>query len=286
MKTIKSPIKVRGIGLHSGKKVEVFFSPSTRGGIVFVRNDVQIPAVAESVTNTQLSTVIEKDGVVVRTIEHLMAAIAFLGIDNLRIDISGEETPILDGSARPWISLLSENGFSEIGEKKFMVVTRPVWVFDGDSKVGLLPYDGIRYEVDIDFETPVIGKQHASCDLWDFKEYSAARTFGFLRDLEYLQARGLALGASIENAIVIEEFGTVNPLRFENEFAKHKLVDSVGDMKLLGTQFVGRYIGVRPGHKLNNMLCRKVLEEKSFIICETSEEKSALNSGKIQLGGI
>lgn len=273
-RTIAQPISGSGIGVHSGNQVDIRLLPAKPDtGIVFRRTDLQapvdVPARADLVNDTQLCTALNVDGVRVATVEHLMSALAGLGIDNLIVEMTAPEIPIMDGSAAPFVYLVQQAGIREQDvSKRFLRVLAPMEVRDGDKWAKLLPFDGYRLDFSIDFDHPVFRHRNSHTRL-DFstqnyiRDYSRARTFGFLRDIEYLQSHGLALGGSLDNAVVVDRFRVMNEqgLRFDDEFVRHKLLDAVGDMYLLGAPIIGWYQGYKSGHDLNNRLCLEVLRQ-------------------------
>ena len=273
-RTLKDSIRATGIGLHSGAKVYMTLRPAPANtGIVFRRLDlaepVDIPASALNVTETNLGTTLEHAEGRVATVEHLMSALAGLGIDNLFIDLTAPEVPIMDGSAAPFVLLLQSAGIEELAApKRFIRVLQPVEVSEGDKWARFEPYDGFRINLEIDFDHPMLKKHRQQARL-DFstsaflKEISRARTFGFLRDVEYLRANDLALGGSLDNAIVMDEYRVLNEdgLRFQDEFVRHKVLDAVGDLYLLGSCPIGEFTGFKSGHRLNNLLLRALLEQ-------------------------
>ena len=273
-RTLKDSIRATGIGLHSGAKVFMNLRPAPPNtGIVFRRLDlpepVDIPASALAVTDTMLGTTLERGGAKVATVEHLMSAMAGLGIDNAFVDLTAPEVPIMDGSAAPFVFLLQSAGIEEQNApKRFIRVLKPVKVVDGDKWAQLKPHDGFRLNFEIDFDHPVLRKHRQAMRL-DFsttaflKEISRARTFGFLRDLEMLRARDLTLGGSLDNAIVLDDYRVLNEdgLRFRDEFVRHKVLDAVGDLYLLGRSLIGEFTGFKSGHRLNNLLLRALLEQ-------------------------
>ncbi|MDR5868353.1 UDP-3-O-acyl-N-acetylglucosamine deacetylase [Halomonas koreensis] len=287
-RTLKNVIRATGVGLHSGKKVYLTLRPApVDTGIVFVRTDlepeVQIPARAESVTDTTLCTALSKDGVKVATVEHLMSALAGLGIDNAYVDVSAPEVPIMDGSAGPFVFLIQSAGIAEQNApKKFIRIKRELVVRDGDKEAIFLPHQGFKVSFAIDFDHPVFEDQKQSAAV-DFsttsfvKEVSRARTFGFMRDLEHLRSNNLALGGSLDNAIVVDDYRIVNEggLRYDDEFVKHKVLDAIGDLYQLGYSLIGEFRGVKSGHALNNQLCRALLENPEAWEIVTFEEDSA-----------
>ncbi len=275
-RTLKNLIRAKGIGLHSGKKVCLTLRPAPEDtGVVFVRNDLSPPKMIKAevgaVSNTNLSTCIEKDSVRVSTIEHLLSAFSGMGIDNVFVDLSAPEVPIMDGSASPFIFLIESAGIVEQNApKRFIRVKSPVVVEENGKTAALKPYDGFRVSFNIDFPQPVFKNQRKFLSL-DFggssfvKELSRARTFGFLNDIEQLRANNLALGGSFDNAVVVDTYRVLNPegLRYEDEFIRHKMLDAIGDTFLLGYSLIGEYVGYKSGHALNNKLTRKLLDSPS-----------------------
>jgi len=274
-RTITNPIKAMGVGLHSGKKVILELLPApVDSGINFIRSDlepnVEIPAIFEHVGDTTLSTTLYKEGSRIATIEHLLSAIAGLGVDNCIIKVNGPEIPIMDGSAGPFVFLIQSAGITQQDKiKKFIKVKKEVRVERGDSFAAIKPFDGFKVSFTIEFDDPTINK-YASTSSIDFsstsfvKEVCRARTFGSTKDLDYLQSQDLALGASVANAIAIGEDGIVNEegLRFDDEFVKHKMLDAIGDLYLLGHNLIGQFTGYKSGHSLNNELLRKILDSE------------------------
>jgi UDP-3-O-[3-hydroxymyristoyl] N-acetylglucosamine deacetylase len=273
-RTLKNVIRATGVGLHTGEKVIMTLRPAPVGtGIVFRRVDLdpvaEIPADPHQVGDTSLSTTLVSNGVRVATVEHLMSALAGLGIDNLYVDLSASEVPIMDGSSGPFAFLVQSAGIAEqSAPKKFIRVLKPVEVRDGDKWVRFEPHDGFRVDFTIEFDHPAIRRGSCQADL-DFsttsylKEIARARTFGFMRDIEYLRDRNLALGGSMDNAVVLDDFRVLNPngLRYDDEFVKHKILDAVGDLYLLGRNAIGKFTGYKSGHALNNQLLRTLLED-------------------------
>lgn len=273
-RTLKNVIKATGIGLHTGDKVYLTLRPApVDTGIVFCRTDlnpvVQIVADARNVTETTLSTVLSNGDVKVSTVEHLLAALAGLGIDNAYVDISAPEVPIMDGSAGPFVFLIQSAGIEEQNAaKKFIRIKRKVVVTDGDKKATFKPFNGFKVGFTIDFDHPVFRgrSQQATVDFSStsfVREVSRARTFGFMRDIEFLRANNLARGGSVDNAIVVDDYRILNEdgLRYEDEFVKHKILDAIGDLYLLGKSLIGEYQGFKSGHALNNQLVRALLEQ-------------------------
>ena len=275
-RTIKNVIRATGVGLHSGEKVYLTLRPAPIDtGIVFRRVDVEpaveIPADAELVSETTLCTGLSRDGAKVQTVEHLMSALAGLGLDNLYVDLSAAEVPIMDGSAGPFVFLLQSGGIVEQGAaKRFIRIKRPVEVRDGDKVARFEPYEGFRLGFTIDFNHPAIPSAQSRAVI-EFstenyiREVSRARTFGFMRDLEYMRERNLGLGGSMDNAIVLDEFRVLNDdgLRYGDEFVRHKILDAVGDLYLAGHAVIGAFEGYKSGHALNNKLVRALLAERS-----------------------
>lgn len=285
-RTLKTVIRATGIALHSGKKTEIVFRPAPPNtGIVFrVGTDpvVDIPALAEYVGDTTLSTTLEKDGVRVSTVEHLLSAFAGLGIDNAYVDVmqlailpqSGvihAEIPIMDGSAGPFVFLIQSAGIEEQpAPKKFIRIKKKLMITEGDKWACLEPFDGFKVTFTIDFDHPLFKEQHIRTSTLDFsslsyvKEVSRARTFGFKRDFEALQSMNLALGAGLHNAIGIDDFRVLNEdgLRYENECVRHKILDAVGDLYSLGYSLIGHFSGYKSGHYLNNKLLRQLMVQK------------------------
>ncbi len=260
--------------MHSGRKVYLTLKPApVDTGIVFCRTDldpvVEIAARAENVGETLLSTTLVKDGVKVATVEHLLSAMAGLGIDNCRVELSAEEVPIMDGSAGPFVFLIQSAGIEEQdAAKKFIQITREVTIEEDGKRATFLPFEGFKVGFSIDFDHPVFKNrsQEASIDFSStsfVKEVSRARTFGFMRDIERLRSMNLALGGSVDNAIVVDEFKVLNEdgLRYDDEFVKHKILDAIGDLYLLGNSLIGEFKGYKSGHDLNNKLLRKLIKE-------------------------
>jgi UDP-3-O-[3-hydroxymyristoyl] N-acetylglucosamine deacetylase len=274
-------MRASGVGLHTGRKVYMTLRPAAPNtGIVFRRVDldppVDVPAAAAHVGETQLgSTLLAKDAqgntVKVATVEHLMSAFAGLGIDNAYVDLSAPEVPIMDGSAAPFVFLIQSAGVAEqSAPKKFLRIRKPVRVADGDKWAELKPFDGFRVNFSIDFDHPVF-RRHAQRASVNFsttaylKEVARARTFGFARDIEFLRSRQLTLGGSMDNAIVLDDFRILNEdgLRFEDEFVKHKILDAIGDVYLIGHSLLAELSCHKSGHGLNNQLLRAVLADPS-----------------------
>lgn len=268
-RSIRDAIAGSGIGVHSGRRVDIRLLPAPAdSGITFRRSDldlpVEIPARAALVRDTQLCTaLVDEHGVRVATIEHLMSALAGVGIDNIIIELTAPEVPIMDGSAAPFVYLLQQAGIREQdAAKRFIQILEPVEVREGDKWARLSPFAGCRFDFSIEFDHPVFRHRNNQTRL-DFssrryiRDISRARTFGFLRDIEYLQSHGLTLGGGLDNAIVVDDYRVLNEqgLRFDDEFVRHKLLDAVGDLYLLGAPLIGHYEGHKSGHDLNNKLC-------------------------------
>lgn len=275
-RTIKTAIRATGVGLHTGKKVYMTLRPAAENsGICFRRVDldqpVDIPATARRVGETMLGTTLIEDDVKVATIEHLMSALAGLGIDNLNVDLSAPEVPIMDGSAGPFVFLLQSAGIEEQNSaKKFIRIKKKIRVEEDDKWAQFAPFDGFKVNFEIAFNHPVFNKlsQHASIDFSStsfLKEISRARTFCFLRDVEALRARNLTLGGSMDNAIVLDDYRILNEdgLRYANEFVIHKILDAIGDIYLLGHSLIGEFSAHKSGHGLNNKLLCALLDDQS-----------------------
>jgi UDP-3-O-[3-hydroxymyristoyl] N-acetylglucosamine deacetylase len=273
-RTLKNTIRATGVGLHSGEKVYLTLRPAAIDtGIVFRRVDldpvVEIPARADLVTETMLCTGLSRDGGKVMTVEHLLSALAGLGVDNAYIELSAAEVPIMDGSAGPFVFLVQSAGIAEQGApKRFIRIKRAVEVRDGDKTARFEPYDGFKLGFTVEFDHPAIPAAQSRAEV-DFssttyiKEVSRARTFGFMRDLEFMRERNLGLGGSMDNAIVLDEFRVLNEdgLRYADEFVRHKILDAVGDLYLAGHPIIGAFEGFKSGHALNNKLVRTLLAE-------------------------
>jgi len=273
-RTLKTTVRATGVGMHTGRKVFLTLRPAAADtGIVFRRVDLseplEIKAHATLVGDTRLSSCLERAGVRVSTVEHLMSAFAGLGVDNAYVDLTAEEVPIMDGSAGPFVFLIQSAGIEEQdAPKRFLRVLQRVEVHDGDRWARFEPYHGFRMDFSIDFAHPVLQKASQAISL-DFattsyvKEIARARTFGFMQDVENLRAHGLGLGGSLDNAIVVDEFRVLNPdgLRYDDEFVKHKVLDAIGDLYLLGHPVLGRFTAHKSGHALNNVLARQLLDQ-------------------------
>jgi UDP-3-O-[3-hydroxymyristoyl] N-acetylglucosamine deacetylase len=287
-RTLKNIIRATGVGLHSGEKVYLTLKPApVNTGIVFCRADlnpmVQIPARAENVGDTTLSTTLVSGDTKVDTVEHLLSAMAGLGIDNAYVELSASEVPIMDGSAGPFVFLIQSAGLEEQdAAKKFIRILKEVTVEEGGKRATFLPFEGFKVSFEIDFDHPVFRNRTQSATV-DFsstsfvKEVSRARTFGFMSDIEYLRKHNLALGGSVENAIVVDKDGVLNEdgLRYEDEFVKHKILDAIGDLYLLGNSLIGEFRGFKSGHALNNVLLRALIAQTDAWEIVTFEDASA-----------
>ena len=274
-RTLRESIQSAGVGLHSGQKVQMTLHPApVNTGIVFRRIDLspvrEIPARADWVEETDLSTGLGTGEARVTTVEHLLSALCGLGIDNAYVDLDGAEVPIMDGSAGPFVYLLQTAGICEQSSpKRFIRILEPVTVAEGDKTASLRPYDGFRITFGIDFDHPVFREQsgRTTVDISSeafVREISRARTFGFVHEFEYMRSRGLARGGSVDNAIVIDDYRILNEegLRYEDEFVKHKILDALGDLYLIGHQILGEYEGIKSGHALNNQLVRALMSRE------------------------
>ncbi len=275
-RTLKNTIRATGVGIHSGDKVYMTLRPAAvDAGIIFRRVDlpepVELHARAENVGDTSLSTALVSGGVRVATVEHLLAAMAGLGIDNAYVDLSAGEVPIMDGSSGPFVFLLQSAGIVEQdAAKKFIRIRKKVRVEDNGKWAQFEPFDGFKVGFSIDFDHPIFTRQASSAEI-DFsttsfvKEVSRARTFGFMRDIEALRERNLVLGGSMDNAIVLDDYRVLNEdgLRYEDEFVKHKILDAIGDLYLLGHSLIGAFYGHKSGHQLNNQLLRTLIADRS-----------------------
>jgi UDP-3-O-[3-hydroxymyristoyl] N-acetylglucosamine deacetylase len=275
-RTLKNVIRATGVGIHSGEKVFMTLRPAAvNTGIIFRRSDLdpvmEVPAFATHVGDTSMNTSLEQNGVRVSTVEHLMSAFAGLGIDNAYVDLNNAEVPIMDGSAGPFVFLIQSAGIEEqSAAKRFIRILKTVEVRLDDKWARLDPFDGFRVSFKIDFNHPVF-RSHQSFASVDFsttsylKEIARARTFGFMRDIEMLRERNLVLGGSMDNAVVLDDYRVLNAdgLRYEDEFVKHKVLDAIGDLYLLGHGLIGAFSGYKSGHELNNILLRELLEQTS-----------------------
>ncbi|HET9113764.1 MAG TPA: UDP-3-O-acyl-N-acetylglucosamine deacetylase [Burkholderiales bacterium] len=275
-RTLKNTIRATGVGLHTGAKVGMTLRPAAPNtGVVFRRIDlpepVDIAVAAERVGDTRLCSTLDNGVATVATVEHLMSALAGLGVDNVYVDLDGPEVPIMDGSASAFVFLIQSAGIIEQNAaKRFVRIRKTVEVVEGDKRVRFEPYDGFKIEFTIDFKHPVFEKSSQVISL-DFartsyiKEVSRARTFGFMQEVEWLRSNGLALGGSLDNAIVMDEYRVLNSdgLRYEDEFVKHKVLDAIGDLYLIGHPIIGAFHAYKSGHALNNRLLRTLLQDET-----------------------
>lgn len=287
-RTLRNSIRATGVGLHTGKKVYLTLRPApVNTGIIFRRVDldpvVEVAARAENVSDTQLSTTLSNGDVKVSTVEHLLSALAGLGIDNAYIDMSAAEVPIMDGSAGPFVFLIQSAGIEEQeAPKQFIRIKREVTVRDGEKFATFTPRNGFKVSFTIDFDHPAF-KGRSACAEVDFgstsfvREVSRARTFGFMSEFEYLRSQGLALGGSMDNAIVIDDYRVLNEdgLRYEDEFVRHKVLDAIGDLYLLGKSLIGEFRAYKSGHALNNQLIRALIANPKAWEIATFEEGEA-----------
>ncbi len=288
-RTLKNVIRATGVGLHTGEKVYLTLRPaSSDTGIIFRRIDltdpVEIRACPENVSDTRLSTTLESNGVRVSTVEHLMSAFAGLGIDNAYVDLTAAEVPIMDGSAGPFVFLVQSAGIAEqSAPKRFMRIKQAIRVQDGDKWACFEPFEGFKVSFAIEFNHPTFRNsiQNASVDFSTtsfVKEVSRARTFGFMGDLEALRAAGLARGGGLDNAIVLDDYRVLNDdgLRYEDEFVKHKVLDAIGDLYLLGHPLIGAFSAHKSGHSLNNRLLRElVMNQEAWELITYNENEEA-----------
>lgn len=291
-RTLKNIIRATGVGTHTGEKVFLTLRPApVNTGIVFNRVDldpvVEIPASIEFVGDTRMSTTLARGGVRVATVEHLMSAFAGLSIDNVYVDVTAAEVPIMDGSAAPFVFLIQSAGIEEQKAlKRFIRIKRKICVKEGDKIAALKPFNGFKIDFTIDFDHPVFRSTDQKAD-FDFsttsyvKEVSRARTFGFLKDYEVLRDMNLALGSSFDNAVVVDDYRILNEdgLRYPDEFVKHKVLDAIGDLYLLGTNVIGAFEGHKSGHSLNNQLLKTLLADENAweYITFDSQEKLPKN---------
>ncbi|MER2491898.1 UDP-3-O-acyl-N-acetylglucosamine deacetylase [Catenovulum sediminis] len=275
-RTLKTSVSTIGVGLHRGEKVKLTMRPAPANtGIVFRRVDlspaVDMPISPEAVTDTQMCTCMTNaDGVAISTVEHLMSALAGLGIDNVIVELDANEVPIVDGSASPFIMLIEEAGIEELNAaKKFIRIDQPIRVEVGDKWAEVLPHNGFKLDFAVEFPHPAIAatRQHVEMDFSSqtfINEVSRARTFGFMKDFEYLRANNLALGANFDNAVVLDEFQVLNAngLRYDDEFVMHKILDAIGDLYMAGLPILGHFRSFKTGHAVNNILLREIMQQK------------------------
>ena len=283
--TIEKPVELVGIGLHKGVPVKLRLEPlDQNSGIVFYRSDVDvaIPLIPDNVVDTKMATVIGKDGYVISTIEHMLSAVYAYGIDNLKIIVDADEVPVMDGSSSSFCMLLDEAGLAQQdAPKRIMRIKKDVMIQEGEKYVKLSPSPDLKYDFTIKFPHPVIQNQDYSLSFTKEnykKEISRARTFGFLHEVQYLRSRGLALGGSLDNAVVLDDKKVLNPegLRFSDEFVRHKILDAIGDMALIGMNFVGNYEALAGSHDLNHKLTLELLKDpENYEVIELVGEKTA-----------
>ena len=295
-RTLKNVIRASGVGLHTGEKVLMTLRPAAPNtGVVFRRVDlaspVDMPVSAELVGDTRLCSTLDNGQTSVATVEHLMSALAGLGVDNVYVDLDGPEVPIMDGSASSFVFLLQSAGIeAQNAAKKFVRIKKTVEVKEGDKWVRFEPFEGFKISFTIDFKHPVFEKSGQEITL-DFantsyiKEVSRARTFGFMQEVEWLRANGLALGGSLDNAIVMDEFRVLNNdgLRYEDEFVKHKVLDAIGDLYILGHPIIGAFYAYKSGHALNNRLLRTLLQDQSAWEFVSFDDETSAPAGIQQL---
>lgn len=295
-RTLKNEIRATGVGLHTGRKVVLTLRPAAvDAGILFRRVDldpvVEIAAKAENVGDTMLSTTLVSGSVRISTVEHLLSALAGLGIDNAIIELTADEVPIMDGSAGPFVFLIQSAGIQEQdAPKRFVRIKREVVISDGDKEVRFKPFNGFKMSFSINFDHPVFhdSKQTAVIDFSStsfVKEISRARTFGFTHEIEYMRSRGLAKGGSVNNAIVIDKYRVLNEdgLRYDDEFVKHKMLDAIGDLYLLGHSLIGEFCGYKSGHALNNRSIRELMSQEDaweMVTFESPEDRPPINFAK------
>jgi len=266
--TLRRQVSCAGIGLHSGTKVSLTLKPAAAGtGIVFRRTDlgIDIPASVAHVKSLHYATVLGRDGATVETVEHLLAALVSAGVDNVVIELSQREVPIMDGSSAPFLFLIQEAGIKRLpAARRYLKVLRPVSVAHGDKHIAVYPSDHFKVSYTISFDHPLLRHQSRTTRITEQSfadDIAAARTFGFLKEVEWMRQQGLALGGSLENAIVIGDTGVLNALRFEDEFVRHKILDAVGDLALLGHPVLGHVVAHRAGHALHTSLAQQLLAE-------------------------
>lgn len=298
--TIKQTVMISGVGLHSGQRINMTLRPAEAGtGIIFHRTEgertVSIEALSANVIDTRLATVIGKSGLSVSTIEHLMAAVTAFGIDNLHVDIDGPEVPILDGSALPYVALIEQAGLRSLPRsRKYLAIRKPTSVIDGEKRVTVIPSRFFRLTAAIAFDHACIAQQHRTVKLSPelfCRDLAPARTFGFLREVEYLKANGLARGGSLENAVVIGEDRILNPegLRFPDEFVRHKILDAIGDFSLAGYPILGHVKSFKGGHEINHQMVEQILDSPEcwkLIEFNDRDLEEALHAGIPDFAGI
>ena len=295
-RTLKKLVSASGVGLHTGSKARLSLRPAQPDtGIVFRRVDlpspIDVPARADLVGDTRLASCLMRGGTKIHTVEHLMSALGGLGVDNVYVDLDADEVPIMDGSASPFVLLIQQAGIAEQpAPKRFLRVTRTVEVKDGDKWARLDPYEGYKLSFSIEFKHPVIERSTQSVEI-DFaqtsylKEIARARTFGFMHEVETLRESGLALGGGLDNAVVLDEYRVLNAegLRFADEFIRHKLLDAIGDLYLLGKPLLAAFSAHKSGHALNNRLLRQLLAERGTLEVVTFERADEVPAGVARL---
>jgi UDP-3-O-[3-hydroxymyristoyl] N-acetylglucosamine deacetylase len=294
-RTLKKEIGCYSVGLHTGRKINMKIKPAPADtGIVFMRTDLAdaapIHARYDNVCDTTLATTLGSNGVTVSTVEHLLSAFSGMGVDNAIIELDSFEVPVMDGSALPFVNMLKDVGTHvQKKNKKMLVIKKPVSIISGDSSAMFTPSDTFKITYEIDFKHPVIGKQAYDMTFSDEvyeNEICAAQTFGFLKDLEFLQAKGLALGGSLKNAIVLDDKKIINKegQRIPNVFVKHKILDAIGDLFLLGMPIIGHFVAYKSGHRLNNLLLRELMTQEDcweIVMDINQKEKHKLHPFKI-----
>jgi UDP-3-O-[3-hydroxymyristoyl] N-acetylglucosamine deacetylase len=270
-RTLRRPISCVGIGLHSGNKVTLSLKPAAPDhGIRFRRTDMghfEVPATVNHLAGIQLATGLSRDQVSVETVEHLLSALVSLGVDNVIVELNSPEVPIMDGSAAPFVYLIQEAGIKKQAKnRKYLKIVRPVALSRGDKRIAIYPSDHFKVTYSVSYDHPLLRHQSRTLRITEesfIEEIAPARTFTFLKDVEMLRQNGLALGGSLENAVVLGETGVLNALRFEDEFVRHKILDAVGDLGLVGYPVIGHLVAHRAGHALHTEFAAKVLEETS-----------------------
>ena len=268
-RTLRRPISCVGIGLHSGNKVNLSLKPAAPDyGIRFRRTDMgdlEVPATVHHLAGIQLATGLSRDQVSVETVEHLLSALVSMGIDNVIVELNSPEVPIMDGSAAPFIYLIQEAGVKKQAKsRKFLKIVRPIALSRGDKRIAIYPSDHFKVTYSVSYDHPLLRHQSRTLRITEesfIEEIAPARTFTFLKDVEMLRQNGLALGGSLENAVVLGETGVLNALRFEDEFVRHKILDAVGDLALVGYPVIGHLVAHRAGHALHTEFAARILEE-------------------------
>jgi UDP-3-O-[3-hydroxymyristoyl] N-acetylglucosamine deacetylase len=269
-RTLRRTVHCAGIGLHSGRKVTLTLKPAAANqGIRFRRNDlegIEIPALVTNLAGCHLQTGLVRDSGSVETVEHLMAALRSMGIDNALVEVNHPEVPIMDGSSAPWVYLIQDAGIRELGApRRSMQILRPIQLQQGDKRIAVYPADRFKISYTISFDHPLLRQQQKTMDIDEqtfVDEIAPARTFGFLKEVEMLRQRGLALGGSLENAVVLGETGVLNALRFEDEFVRHKILDVIGDLALVGHPIIGHLVVHRGGHALHTAFATELLKQE------------------------